>query len=430
MRRVTIRSSDATFGGGVHNNGTMSIAQSTIEGNAASSAGGGIYNEDQLLVSNSTIAGNRSDEGGGVYQSAGQINANHVTVTRNTADSGAGVKIAGGTSIFGNSLILANTGAETSGGTYAFSLVQASSTGVLDPNGLQDNGGPTRTIRLLKGSNPALNLGDPDWCNGAGYIDQRGLPRPSGAFDKCDAGALQLDRAAPIMSAPNVHFRMGETLDGTSSRARVVFSATDGGTGVERFSLQRQVNGGSWSSISTTIPPFLLTSAGGPVAIAGLIEAGGVRNVTLTKDSSYRFRVRAIDEDGNVSGWRYTPTVTAKLYQQTSSLMGYTSGWSTASSSKFSGGSVRYVRANGKAAAITFTGRAVAFVTTLRAGGTGKVWVYADGNLIATKTLSAAANTYRSQAVVWSFPSSAQHKIRVVTEGDGRVDIDAFAVLR
>ena len=348
MRRVTIRSSDATFGGGVHNNGTMSIAQSTIEGNSASSAGGGIYNEDQLLVSNSTIAGNTSDEGGGVYQSLGQLNANHVTVTRNAADSGAGVKIAGGTSIFGNSLILANTGAETSGGNYAYSLVQASSSGVLDPNGLQDNGGPTRTIRLLKGSNPALNLGDPDWCNAAGYIDQRGVPRPNGSFDKCDAGALQLDRAAPNMSAPNVYFRSGVTLDGTSSRARVVFAATDGGTGVERFSLQRQVNGGSWTSISTTIPPFLLTSAGDPVAIAGgtvapagLFEAGGVRNVTLTKDNSYRFRVRAIDEDGNVSGWRYTPTVTAKLYQQTSSAMGYTSGWSTASSSKFSGGSVR-----------------------------------------------------------------------------------------
>ena len=323
MRRVTIRSSDATFGGGVHNNGTMSIAQSTIEGNSASSAGGGIYNEDQLLVTNSTIAGNTSDEGGGVYQSLGQLNANHVTVTRNAADSGAGVKIAGGTSIFGNSLILANTGAETSGGNYAYSLVQASSSGVLDPNGLQDNGGPTRTIRLLKGSNPALNLGDPDWCNAAGYIDQRGVPRPNGSFDKCDAGALQLDRAAPNMSAPNVYFRSGVTLDGTSSRARVVFAATDGGTGVERFSFQRQVNGGSWTSISTTIPPFLLTSAGDPVAIAGgsvtpagLFEAGGVRNVTLTKDSSYRFRVRAIDEDGNVSGWRYTPTVTAKLYQR------------------------------------------------------------------------------------------------------------------
>ena len=133
IRRVTIRSSGATYGGGIHNNGTMSIAQSTIEGNSASSAGGGIYNEDQLLVSNVTIAGNTADEGGGVYQSLGQLNANHVTVTRNTADSGAGVKIAGGTSIFGNSLIVANTGAETSGGTYAYSLVQASSSGRARP---------------------------------------------------------------------------------------------------------------------------------------------------------------------------------------------------------------------------------------------------------------------------------------------------------
>ncbi len=39
-------------------------------------------------------------------------------------------------------------------------------------------------------------------------------------------------------------------------------------------------------------------------------------------------------------------------------------------------------------------------------------------------------STYRSQVVAYNFPSSAQHKIRIVTEGDGRVDIDAFAVLR
>jgi CSLREA domain-containing protein len=431
IRNTTIRSSGATYGGGIHNNGSMLVIASTIEGNTAQNAGGGIFNEDSIVLKNVTLAGNRADEGGGVYQSTGETTLRHVTVSLNSADVGAGVRTAGGTMGIFNSLIANNAGAETSGSpSVNYSLVQGSSAGVLDPVGLASNGGPTRTIRLVGGANPALSIGDPDHCNDVAYVDQRGLARPSGTFDKCDAGAVQRDRTSPVMSSPNVHFRIGVTLDGTSSRARVAFTASDTGTGIERFSLQRQVNGGSWSSISTTIPPFHLTSAGGPVAIAGLAEAGGVRNVTLTKDSSYRFRVRAVDEDGNVSGWRYSSTMTAKLYQQTSSAMGYTSGWSTASSTRFSGGSVRYVRANGKAAALTFTGRAVAFVTTLRAGGTGKVWVYADGNLIAAETLSASSTAYRSQVVAYTFPSSAQHKIRVVTEGDGRVDIDAFAVLR
>jgi hypothetical protein len=222
----------------------------------------------------------------------------------------------------------------------------------------------------------------------------------------------------------------GRALSGTSSRGEVVFYGADAGIGIERFSLQRQVNGGSWTTLSTALPPYGVTAVGSPVALAGLKDALGFRNATFTKDSSYRFRARAVDEDGNVSAWKYTPTMTAKLYQQTSSAVSYTSGWSTASSSKFSGASVRYVRANGKAAALTFTGRAVAFVSTMRAGGTGKIKVYIDGALVTTETMKAATTTYRSQAVTWSFPTSAQHKIRIVTEGDGRVDIDAFAVLR
>ena len=58
----------------------------------------------------------------------------------------------------------------------------------LDPNGLQDNGGPTQTIALLPGS-PAIGAGS-DNIPGVTVpsTDQRGVKRPS---DGIDIGAFQ-----------------------------------------------------------------------------------------------------------------------------------------------------------------------------------------------------------------------------------------------
>ncbi len=275
IRNTTIRSSGATYGGGIHNNGSMLIIASTIEGNTAGNAGGGIYTEDSLVLRNVTLAGNHAIDGGALYQSTGESTLSHVTVSRNSSD-GAAVVRGGGTLDIFSSIVAGNGDGQTSGATNHESIIREDATGVLDPGGLTDNGGPTKTIRLVGGSNPALSLGAHDSCSAVGFVDQRGFARPSGATATCDAGAVQRDRIAPVTSAANVYLRMGVALDGTSSRARVTFIASDTGMGIDRFSLQRQVNGGSWSSISTTIPPFLLTSR--PVAVADRRGCGSRRS--------------------------------------------------------------------------------------------------------------------------------------------------------
>jgi len=56
---------------------------------------------------------------------------------------------------------------------------------LLDPAGLQDNGGPTQTIALLAGG-PALNAGNDAACPST---DQRGIVRPQGT--NCDIGAYE-----------------------------------------------------------------------------------------------------------------------------------------------------------------------------------------------------------------------------------------------
>ena len=414
LSKVTVRGNGANYGGGIHNNGTMSISQSTIEGNTANLAGGGIFNEGTLTLKNVTIAGNSSPEGGGLY-SNDTTTIDHTTITRNTATTGAGIDVTAGTTSVFSSIVAGNTGAAIAGSTTtAYSVVASSASGVLDSRGLRDNGGPTKTIVLSTStSNPALKIGDPDWCNFAGYVDQRGLARPSGNTDKCDAGAVERDRIAPSMtSGPTTKLRSGVALSGSSLRARISWAGKDNatGAGIDHYALARSVNGGSWTTVSSSL-------------------TGTAANATLANGKTYRFRTRAVDHDGNASAWRYGPTFTARLVQQSSSSVTFGSGWSSVSSTKYSGGSTRYTTASGKSVRLSFTGRGVALVTTLRTNG-GSVKVYLDGTLVDTIALTAGSATYRVQVAARAMSGSTSHTLRVVTSGPGRVDIDGFAVLR
>src|SRR6185436_9645116 len=55
---TTIRNSFAYIGGGIHNLGTMTLEDVTIDGNTALWEGGGIWNQGSLSIAESTISGN------------------------------------------------------------------------------------------------------------------------------------------------------------------------------------------------------------------------------------------------------------------------------------------------------------------------------------------------------------------------------------
>src|SRR5437899_9354570 len=62
------------FGGGIYNQGTLTLSNSTLSGNSAArpvvnpSGGGGIYNQGTVTLSNSTLSGNSATYfGGGIY---------------------------------------------------------------------------------------------------------------------------------------------------------------------------------------------------------------------------------------------------------------------------------------------------------------------------------------------------------------------------
>ena len=243
-------------GGGISNRniGSLNITDSTISGNTASNDGGGISNfgatinvtrcaifgntagtgggvsnaaTGTISIVNSTISGNSSTNsllgGGGVSNLVtGTVNLTSVTIAGNSG--GGGVTIGGGTVSSRNSIIAGNTGSAGPDVTgtltsLGFNLVGnntqatiAATTGdqigtaatPIDPKlgPLADNGGPTKTRRLLFGS-PAIDKGltsvpittDQRGFGRAVDLNDTTYPNASGS-NASDIGAFELQRAS------------------------------------------------------------------------------------------------------------------------------------------------------------------------------------------------------------------------------------------
>ena len=194
---LTITGGLADYGGGILNQGGLSVANSTISDNSANVHGGGIANEGTLLVVNSTISGNSANTSGGGVFNDGELSVVNSTIVENTADAddvagggGGGVDSFDGSSTTLHNTIVAGNVAGTIGraandlvGTvgedhsYNNLIGDASTAGGLahGVNGnivgvedlswlapLGDYGGPTQTHALSPGS-AAIDAGDPDF---------------------------------------------------------------------------------------------------------------------------------------------------------------------------------------------------------------------------------------------------------------------------
>jgi hypothetical protein len=189
--------------------GEGSISRSTISGNLASSSGAGVaVSGAALRIVNSTVASNRTPSyGGGVYTlGGGSVQLASTTVVRNVADSDLSGPDSGG-GIYGtfsvvNSIVALNlegttpedcyASAVSSGGHNVLSTLGGGCTGFDGPGDivkanpklgpLSDNGGPTETVALKKGS-AAIGRA----AASAPNRDQRGHKRDS----QPDSGAYE-----------------------------------------------------------------------------------------------------------------------------------------------------------------------------------------------------------------------------------------------
>jgi hypothetical protein len=89
-------------GGGVYNEGSLAMINTTISANKAASYGGGIYNSltGYLIVENSTISQNYADlAGGGIYNSGFLIVRNSTLSENNARAFGGGITNTGRTKV-------------------------------------------------------------------------------------------------------------------------------------------------------------------------------------------------------------------------------------------------------------------------------------------------------------------------------------------
>ena len=245
-------------------------------------------------------------------------------------------------------------------------------------------------------------------AEGDGFTDLAG--NPSGGSNVI---TRYVDTSAPTTTAPSTSLRSGTTLSSGMSRVTISWTGTDAGpAGIASYEVRRSRDGNAYQTIATGLSnPSLVWS----------VEPG----------HTYRFQVRARDKAGNVGAWATGPLLKPALVQQSSSSVVYQGSTTTTSYSKYSGGTQRYLGAEGASATYTTTARSLSFVTT-KGPTRGSAAIYVDGVLVATVNLNAETTTYQFVALVKTWSAPGTHTIRIVSVGSPvpRVDIDAFGVIR
>ena len=103
-------------GGGIYNNGTLTVTNCTFSGNLSGANGGGIRNNGTLKVTNSTFSDNLSDNGGGGIYTNGALTVTNSTFSDNNALVGGGIENEGGTVTVANSTFSSNVANNIPGG--------------------------------------------------------------------------------------------------------------------------------------------------------------------------------------------------------------------------------------------------------------------------------------------------------------------------
>jgi CSLREA domain-containing protein len=245
---LTITSSDFTgnstpgsLGGAIDNSGTLTVADSTFSANSCGNlggSGGAIYNSGTLAVTNSTFTGNSSGNTGGVggaLYDTGTLTVSNSTFVGNSSANGGGVAVFGGTATIANSIFAHNTSPSNGAAVFTPSFVvdaynnlffenidsgtasesdcfnctinSGSVTGDPMLAALGNYGGPTQTLLPLPGS-AAICAGLKALAldaNGSPLItDQRGFPL--GASNSTYCSATTLDAGAVQTDYTSIQF--------------------------------------------------------------------------------------------------------------------------------------------------------------------------------------------------------------------------------
>jgi hypothetical protein len=149
LKDVTVTGNQASAGAGIFNQGTLTLKNTTVTNNSAAHSGGGIENlAGTLTVNGGRISGNIAGVTGGGIANGGTVILNSTKITGNSAVRGGGgiansgtVTLTGGTKITGNlvtGFFLAGGGVYNQGGTVT--LTGGSSITGNDPDNCDPRG--------------------------------------------------------------------------------------------------------------------------------------------------------------------------------------------------------------------------------------------------------------------------------------------------
>ncbi|BCM94519.1 anti-sigma-I factor RsgI2 (plasmid) [Abditibacteriota bacterium] len=316
---TAVAASSGACGGGIYTINKVMLNNTTVSGNSATSEGGGFYQRAddsiQSTITNSTFLGNKtlstnSGTGGGLYLSTGKLTLGNSTIAGNTATSvGGGIYQSEGTLTLGNCTIAGNTATSQGGGLQVSSASMnntivagnnASTTpdiygtiGSGDYNLIQDlanasvagthiitgvaprlsalanNGGPTQTMALTAGS-LAIGSGDPAFNATTTPYDQRG-----NGFTRVQEGTLDIGAVESPYADP-------------ASKGVVTSLADDGNAGTLRAEIARATTGDTITFQSGLSGTITLTS-GELLARKNItIQGPGIGVITVNGNNSSR----------------------------------------------------------------------------------------------------------------------------------------------
>jgi CSLREA domain-containing protein len=203
-------------GGGIHSEGPLTVKNDTFFENSAGGSGGGIATNGiggvafGVAITNATFSENSAQEGGGIANGHNSATFLRATIVANSPQGGNCSDDASD----GDFHTISDEGYNIDDGTTCrfrkANKSQPSTDPLLRPKGLQDNGGPTKTIGLQRGQSPAIDAVAQDACPPP-ETDQRGVSRPrDGDGDgtpRCDAGAFELKAPTAVQEERRVGTR-------------------------------------------------------------------------------------------------------------------------------------------------------------------------------------------------------------------------------
>ena len=309
----------AINGGGILNEGTLALTDSTVSSNNASD-GGGIFNVGTLTLTNSAVSFNAVDnffgDGGGIYNSGGTLSLKNSTVSGNTAgQEGGGIYSFGDVAtltLTDNSIVKDNSARIEGGGIYsAFGTISLTDTTVHGNIALGTNGGgivnrsevdgiprgsgPDPTLTLI-GSTVSFNEAAADgggiWNSGTTILTNSAVANNSagqfGLFPSGEGAGIWNKGTAAVASSTireNRAIEGGGIFNDDDGTLTVIDSTVSG-------NLAGAIGGGIWNKGDVTITNSTVSFNTSETGVAGGIY-NYYADATLTNTTVSGNRARA-----------------------------------------------------------------------------------------------------------------------------------------